>query len=364
VFDIVREKLRDDATLWVNLGDSYSGSGKGPTGHNGLQNAETRQGFTSGYLRENGEWSKGGRKSKTEGVGGIPAKNLLLIPQRFAIAMQDAGWIVRSCIAWTKTSAMPESVRDRPTSAWEPIWMFAKSRNYFFDQEAVRVPWADDRQGGSGTKTLRYSEQSGRNGDSGLGPSPGYSGANLRNVWSLSPEPSREQHYAAFPSEIPRRCIKAATSERGACPACGAGWVRVVERAKGQENVAPKLSRLAETGASTNGTGGSTLGLSGHAGAGWRERGSTSETTGWQPSCSCKDAGPPIPQTILDPFLGSGTTALVADQLGRDCIGIELNPEYVTLARNRIERSAPLLTADAVTVQRHEQAALFTEEAV
>lgn len=325
IFDEVKRILRPDGLLFVNLADSYSGSGKGPTGHNGMQNAETRQGFESGYLRENGEWSKGGRKSKTGGTAGIPPKNLLLIPERFAIGMQDRGWWVRSEIVWAKISAMPESVRDRPTSGWEPIWMFAKSRTYYWDQEAVR-------------QLARSTHDSGN----------GYARPNLRNFWLLDPEPSRLARYASFITEIPRRCILAATSEKGACPACGAPWVRMAERGyRATPKACKGPTRTGKLAADDQ---------DGNRGINWARDGHIKglvrddTTLGWQQGCACPPA-PPVPQTVLDPFLGSGTTALVADRLGRDAIGIELNPAYAEMARRRIESDAPMLTADAVTVE-------------
>lgn len=274
VFDEVKRVLRDDGVVFVNLGDSYAGSGKGPTGSNGIGDQEQRQGFTGGRGKTSQVWrgDPAGRDSQKRvgGVEGARPKSLLLIPERFAIGMADRGWIVRSQIVWAKKSAMPESVRDRPTSAWEPIFMFTKSPSYFWDQEAVRQP-----------AKYGFSEGGFRGGDSGAycggkafdnsvkakhgTVTPGEGGtANLRNYWHLGPEPSRDEHYAAYPTEIPRRCILAG-SRKG--------------------------------------------------------------------------------DTVLDPFLGSGTTALVADRLERDAIGIELNPTYAEMARRRIEGDAPLFAS-------------------
>lgn len=204
----------------------------------------------------------------------------------------EPGWWVRSEIVWAKTSAMPESVRDRPTSAWEPIWMFAKSRTYFFDADAVRTPYPeasvkrngyqvqDQRTGVVGH--LRESHEKSVAGARAIvrdAPPLNPNGAMIRNVWTLGPEPLRDSHYASFPSEIPRRCIKAG-SRRG--------------------------------------------------------------------------------DTILDPFLGSGTTALVADQLGRNAIGIELSPAYAEMARKRIDADAGPMLSEPVQVTRIEQADLFS----
>ncbi len=284
VFDEVRRVLRSDGVCFVNLGDSYAGSGKGPQGNS---------------LKES-YWTKPETR-KLEGAktfDSIKAKDLMLIPERFAIAMQDRGWWVRSEIVWAKTSAMPESVRDRPTSAWEPIWMFTKSRTYFWDADAVRQPNTDlTIQRHANTPAKRYashrpvetippghptaSNPSQHHSGSINVNGGGVNGANLRNYWLLGPEPSRLEHYAGFPTEIPRRCIKAA-------------------------------SRPGDT--------------------------------------------------VLDPFLGTGTTALVADQLGRHAIGIELNPTYAEMARQRIENDAPMVS-DPVTVDQPTQPALFGDAA-
>lgn len=275
IFDEVRRVLRRDGICFVNIGDSYAGSGKGPS--NSLQRPAS---CLSDRLLENGTAPKVWLP-----VGdGLKPKDLMLIPQRFAIGMQDRGWWVRSEIVWAKTSAMPESVRDRPTSAWEPIWMFTKSRTYFWDADAVRqAPVAAPQRRLTAHKYGRGPAE--QNGATILRGVPMHdapeAGANLRNYWLLSPEPSSLEHYAGFPTELPRRCIKAA-------------------------------SRPGDT--------------------------------------------------VLDPFLGSGTTALVADQLGRHAIGIELNPRYVEMARRRIESDAPMVQ-EPVSVATPTQAGMFDEAA-
>lgn len=273
VFEDVRRVMRPDAVLFVNLGDSYVGSGKGPTGHNGIGDQAARQGFTGGRGKTSQVYrgSPDGRaaQKRVGGVEGVKPKNLLLIPQRFAIAMQDAGWIVRDEIVWAKAAPMPESVKDRCTKAWEPIYMFTKQGRYFWDQEAVRQPNTEATLARHSGPQERPTADAYRSGLHSLAPHRGSigvnggkaDGSNIRNVWHLSPEPSREAHYAQFPSEIPRRCILAA-------------------------------SRPGDT--------------------------------------------------VLDPFLGSGTTALVADQLGRNAVGVELNPEYAEIARRRISNDAPM----------------------
>lgn len=320
VFREVRRVMRDDAVLFVNLGDSYAGSGKGPSGSNGIGDQERRQGFVGAAAAFDNGRAPG---SRGPSIPGFRQKSLMLIPERFAIAMTDDGWICRSQIVWAKKSAMPESVRDRPTSAWEPIFMFVKQPRYYWDADAVRQP-------GTGSGKPKFGV--GTKGGPSFSESPRWqmsdaeAGANIRNVWHLGPEPSRDEHYAAYPTEIPRRCILAATSEKGQCPACGAPWRRVVERE--------------QSGRTFPGVG---LGIDDRKAFGKGGSGGYVQTAtlGWEPGCAC-DAGDPVPQTVLDPFLGSGTTLLVASRLGRRGVGIELNPTYAEMARRRITNDAPL----------------------
>lgn len=292
VFREVRRVLRSDGTLWLNIGDSYaSEGGPGWQGKNG-QRADRR--FT--LTRDTVPMREIGRRPPE----GCKPKDLMLVPERLALALQADGWWVRSRIIWHKRSTMPESVTDRPTKAHEHIWLLTKSERYYYDSEAASEPVSDstvarvtqesiDEQAGSERvpgKTngpmkavVKRTERRGtfRVGayvnnstfDNSAGGKSTETGniyvenatRNWRDVWSLGPEPFKEAHFATFPTEIPRRAIV---------------------------------------------------------------------------------AGCPVGGTVLDPFLGSGTTALVADRLQRDCIGIELNPAYADMARKRITGDAPL----------------------
>ena len=211
----VRRVMRDDATLWLNLGDNYARQGgNGPGGGNRelmhLEGLQMRNCVPPAGLKE---------------------KDLCMIPWRVAMALQADGWWLRSIIAWHKRSPMPESCTDRPTSSWEPIFLLAKSPRYFYDAEAVKEK-SESTGGASFGKVERMDEAR----DAGQGARryerPDYReiGRNMRNVWTLSSEPYSEAHFATFPSEIPRRAIRAGTSEKGCCPACGTPWERVLER--------------------------------------------------------------------------------------------------------------------------------------
>ncbi len=340
VFREIKRVLHPSGTLWCNLGDSYAGSGKGPTGHNGIGDQAGRQGFTSRATR-----AKGGLQGGTTTVdvsyggkaaSGYKAKDLMGMPWRVAFALQADGWWLRSAIVWAKRAPMPESVTDRPTSSYEMVFLLSKRATYFYDAEAVREEsdgasgWATshanrDTPNGMGNGELAQSTRMGN----------GIQGRNMRNVWHLGPEPYADAHFATFPTEIPRRAILAGTSARGVCPRCLAPWTRSTERTRTFESGSGRSGNLpaGKNGSHMQG-GGETLDI---------RRGPVVQvaTTGWAPGCRC-DAGEPIPATVLDPFLGSGTTALVADRLGRDAIGIELNSEYAAMAKRRIAGDSPM----------------------
>lgn len=320
VFREVRRVLRDDGTLWLNIGDSYA-SGKG-TCHNPGRNTSS---FNVHLKEANVHPLDRGNKSTLSKMG-LKPKDLVGIPWRVAFALQADGWYLRSEIIWAKRAPMPESVTDRPTRSHEQIFLLTKSARYFYDAEAVREPPADyDRKGGTAPYTADGSTTNGI-GSNTLHQMNG-NGRNQRDVWHLGPEPYPEAHFAVFPTEIPRRAILAGTSERGCCPACGAPWERVVERKFIPQPSVKDTTKLAKA---------SNKGLDPSNGWGKTPRGTTAAiTTDWRPSCTCPPADP-IPCTVLDPFLGSGTTIAVAVGLGRRGVGIELSKPYIELAHRRI----------------------------
>jgi DNA modification methylase len=191
---------------------------------------------------------------------------------------------------------------------------------YFFDLEAVKEPWSDSRMGASGVDRDKYSIPSGRNGDTGLGSPPPYAGRTPRNVWKIAHEGFNEAHFATYPRELPTRCIKASTSEKGCCPLCGAPWERITDRDR-------KPTRPGKANVSDD---------TGKANRDEQRHVTETRTIGWQKTCDHNES--PSPCRVLDPFNGAGTTGLAACLLGRDYTGIELNPEYAAMARNRIAR--------------------------
>jgi hypothetical protein len=257
-----------------------------------------------------------------------------MIPAQLALALRADGWYLRSEIIWAKKAPMPESVTDRPTCAHEKVFLLTKSARYFYDAEAVKeeaIRAGDIPGGGYGEgRDPQHFISKG----CARGEVPSH--RNMRNVWHLGPEPFPEAHFATFVSEIPRRAILAGTSAKGVCPKCGGPWVRVVEK---------RLIPNQTGGATIRKPRGNELVVD------WSDypRGTNDvETIGWRPSCSCTWNAPgaevpnPDPATVLDPFLGSGTTAMVADQLGRHCIGIELSQSYAAMAERRLRDDAGL----------------------
>lgn len=323
VFRAVRRVLRDDGTLWLNLGDSY----------NAGTSAKRKKPKTSVDV---GGWND----AEIDGGARIndptrKTKDLCMMPWRVALALQADGWWIRSVIVWAKKSPMPESVTDRPTSSWEPIFLMAKSERYFYDAEAVKEEATPAGKRGPSNKSAGKlgGELAGaynnRRADF-RAECGGVQSRNQRNVWHLGPEPYSEAHFATFPTEIPRRAIKAGTSEKGCCPACGAPYRRVVERTQVLRDRPNALTKRD----GTNGTGNHCANT---------VAGVDVRTTGWHPTCGCA-AGAPVPCVVLDPFLGSGTTVAVARELGRHGVGCELNPEYAELARRRIGKAERPLT--------------------
>jgi DNA modification methylase len=321
----------------------------------------------------------------------------------------------------------------RPTRATEMIYLFGNTERHFYDLEATRIPlsamsqemvaagerWGRHRKGKSAPERADGDSFKGAGVSTAQGLNPG--GRNIWNWWEFSYDPNdawfltpeqqsdefcgacltlfdakskrrikrvtqedgTEQrvcpvcgeterwvgHYAAFPSELPRRAIKAGTSERGACSACGEPWARVVERGE----VVATSERGGYGYAPSKRDGSGMVKMSNQAGDGIMPgRAYQSTTLGWLPTCSCLDAAgqpfAPIPCTVLDPFSGSGTTPREADRLGRTAIAGELNGDYVAFQKARLERDAGLFAQVAVTEvvptapSMHRQLSLLAEE--
>ena len=269
VFRGIRQVLRPDGTVFLNLGDSYWNS--------------------NGFARASAEWQRKGRNDAPANDRRLPkhdilkVKDLIGIPWRVAFALQADGWYLRSDIIWHKPNPMPESVTDRPTKAHEYIFLLSKSPRYYYDADAIREP------------VTRRAIASGKRGAVGVSkrndaPDVAVATRNKRSVWTIATQPFPEGHFAAFPEKLVEPCILAGTSPH-ACPVCRAPWKRAAE------------SEL-----------------------------------GWQPTCTCENNDGSGKCIVLDPFAGSGTTLLVAERLGRQAVGIEINPEYVEMAKRRLSK--------------------------
>lgn len=332
VFREVKRVLRKDGVCFLNIGDSYAGSKEGNTNGTGAGGASTGK-----VQQKDGVLTDAFKK---ELQAGTKPKNMLLIPQRLALALQADGWWVRSDIIWAKPNPMPESVTDRPTKSHEYIWLLAKSKDYFWDQKAVKEKsiYPNDKRRPLGSKGAW--ELDGRErGENGGGKPYDHdtSSRNLRTVWTIATQPYPGSHYATYPEALVEKCIKAGTSEYGVCPKCGGQWERVVERIPAISKECPKTQAAHEARGGT----GIPVGTVGKSGSGRIE--GNSITTGWQPSCSCGIEATE-PATVFDPFCGSGTTCLVAKRMGRSAIGLDLSYQYLREnAWERVQMNAPTL---------------------
>jgi DNA modification methylase len=314
VFREAKRVLRDDGTLWLNLGDTYAAN-------RGCQVPQTKD---TGTKRDNDKFNH--MAMKADQIG-LKSKDLVGIPWRVAFALQADGWYLRSDIIWAKPNPMPESVTDRPTKAHEYIFLLSKRERYFYDAEAVREPGAIP----AGTKAAKGSAE--RFNTPGVNSRPPeykiYNGTrNRRSVWTISTQPYPEAHFATFPPKLIEPCILAGTSPR-ACEICGAPWGRVVERQAGVSKECPKTQAAHEARGGT----GKPVGTVGKSGSGRID--GYSITTGWQPTCTCENEGKGR-CIVLDPFAGTGTTLWVAEHFGRDSIGIEISEEYCRLINKRM----------------------------
>jgi DNA modification methylase len=237
VFRCVWDVLEDDGTLWLNIGDSYCGTGskgdlidpKNPNGRNGQS------------------------KSKTQKLEGYKSKDLIGIPWMLAFALRADGWYLRQDIIWHKPNPMPEPVQDRCTKSHEYIFLFSKKSKYYYDIDAMQEPaiYAGDDRGarGDSRRGTEANSMSGKTGET----------RNKRSVWSVTTKPYSGAHFAVFPPDLIEPCIM---------------------------------------------------------------------------------AGAPVGGIVLDPFMGSGTTAQVAQNLGRKYLGCELNTEYEILQRERLKQQS------------------------
>ena len=248
VFREVRRVLRDDGTLWLNIGDSY--------------NAQLGQRKTTDAAGPKQRTNEGAQGAPSRNVPNLKPKDLVGIPWLLAFALRADGWYLRSEIIWAKPNPMPESVTDRPTKSHEQIFLLAKSERYYYDAGAISEPC--DPKNSRDTTTHRREAPPGSKTDAGFVGGRHFERRNKRSVWHVSVQPTTDAHFATFPEALIRPCVLAG------CPAGG---------------------------------------------------------------------------TVLDPFSGAGTTALIAKENGRKFVGIELNPAYNEIAARRLSQEVFDFTA-------------------
>ncbi len=336
VFSEVKRVLRDDGLLWVVMGDSYNNrSVARPSSHQG------GLGFDNESISRS--WADGTKLGLTRlslSHGGMKEKDLIGIPWMLAFALRSSGWYLRSDVIWAKKNGMPGSQKDRCTSSHEYVFMFAKSRRYYYDDVAIREPdqgkdhnhrnVLDGQPSLEPTNGLMTAHQgirteNGRNG----------TGRTKRDVWWLPVQPFPDAHFAVFPLKLIEPMVLAGSANQ-ACSICGAPWKRIVERGKMEWYEGPKRESRIES--AIEGTSLSRTHLSGTMTK--APTTTTTTTTGWEPTCDHDDGeGRSV---VLDPFAGAGTTGIVALKYGRHFIGIDLSEKYVEMARNRIAKHAPI----------------------
>ena len=302
LFEEIKPKLKESATIWLNYGDSYS---------NGKRTSTTNQ-----TLRGNKNYGV----TRTPVQEGIKEKDLVMIPNRIAIALQDAGWYIRSEIIWHKPNPMPESVKDRCTKAHEYIFLLSKNVKYYFDNEAIKED-AKYPQGPNSSHAIRKGV-----GDpkmktrGGLHKIGALAKKNKRSVWTVTTKPFKGAHFATFPKDLIEPCVLAGCPEKMCCE-CGTPYKRQMQKTGEFQR------RWSKTIATAEG--------SPHEGQSSMQN--IYEDLGLQKQCDCKTnetkAG-----TVLDPFGGSGTTGIVAAQHNRNAVLLELNQEYIDLAKERINK--------------------------
>ena len=338
VFREVRRVLRDDGTLWLNLGDSYAA------------NRPYQVPSTKGGAKHGPAQGVNGAGSRVP--DGLKPKDLIGIPWRVAFALQADGWFLRAACPWVKRNPMPESVTDRPGTSHEYVFLLAKSADYFYDRHGVLVAFADARQGRDGGKKKSQRNRGGRDDGfttpSGIDP-PANGGRNRRSgdwffdamgmivdevgdpvAFTPTVKPYKKAHFATFPEGLVEPCVLVGSSQQ-ACSVCGAPFDRVIESREAADSGAATGNREVRNDGGTRerapaGSGGGNVLATVNVG-----------TSKFHPACSCDAES--ARQLVLDPFAGSGTTGVVALRHGRDFVGIELNAEYVTLAHERIQAS-------------------------
>lgn len=335
-FDAVKDVLHPHGTVWVNLGDSYWGSMGGSFKDKDLQNSYTdkmTEEENTLAIRSPTPYSQ----TRVREYGGYKPKDLIGIPWMFAFAMRARGWYLRTDIIWNCPNKMPESCKDRPGRAHEYMFLFTKSRDYFYDDEAVRVPSstafdpnkkrrADSKSASKFVPGNTSPHREGR-------VFPFRTGTRrLRTVWDVTLEPYKGAHSAPYPTKLVEPCVKAGSSEGGCCSQCLNPLKRTLEKVRIREKETDRAWQGLPSVTPPQRSIPYEPKKQGSMEPEWEYT-----TTGWERTCKCDSTV--IPCTVLDPFSGSGTTGLVATSLGRNYVGVDINGDYLPLAIERIQKN-------------------------
>lgn len=308
VFREVRRVLVDDGVLWLNLGDRYAA----PSTWGGASGAKNAYSAAGGYPRSR----------RVSVHSGLKDKDLIGVPWLVAFALRADGWYLRADCIWHKPNGMPESVTDRPTRVHEYVFLLSKSARYYYDAAAVAEPAAASSRERArlGRRPLSARQQAmheaGIHGASESLRVYDRDTRNRRSVWTVPTQPYGGPHFASFPEALAEICILAGCPAQ-LCDVCGRPWMRVYE-ATGHINQRERAHAPRNASTKPDSTG-------------WEP---VRRATHVEPTCTCNATT--RPGVVLDPFAGSGTTLRVAERLGRDAIGIELNPEYISLQEQRV----------------------------
>jgi len=337
VFDEIQRVLKKAGTCWVNISDSYAGSGKASGQNIDQVSKKQATNFNSAHLQT---------------YTGITAKSLIAIPERFMIAMIDRGWICRNVIIWWKRSCMPESVGDRFTRDFEYLYYFTKHKDSYFEKQFVQAEQWGTRDRlifRNGTEDIKLKQH-------GLKNDTSSQGRNKRTVWDIPTQPllidmcltcghiydsshsikiSRDgdkqicyfcngttfaSHYASYPVVLCKTPIMAGCPAE-ICSKCG----KIREKVYKKTPMKIKRTNWGNRAGNRTASSGTVL------------EPNKAEFIGYT-DCGCHELYF-VPGVVLDPFLGSGTTAIAAKELGRDYIGIDISEKYLKFAQYRLDRT-------------------------
>lgn len=313
--ELLRPKLKKTGTMWWNIGETYGGE----RWSNTPSSTGKSRPCSDVLIKKpfNGNW--------------LQPKQLLGLPWRFAISMQERGWILRNACIWSKPNHMPSSVKDRFSNGYEHVFMFVKNQTYWFDLDAVREPYKGilNRPDWLKQRKVKVEHRKTESDNYGGGLMERYLenpslwnslGKNCGDVWTITTKPHPFAHFACFPEELAERCIKAGCPSQ-VCNKCGKPRERIIEvehnktATRGQQRYSN--ASIANPQQDTNG--------------GFPR--AQVKLVEWS-DCGCNEGF--SGGVVLDTFMGSGTVAVVAKNLSRQYLGFELNENYIKIAERRL----------------------------